>query len=156
MPKVNSKRRKANNDSSSLYQTSIFSSTFRATPVDFGGLFITIQGRGSREAKAIVVPGHLFGNMDGLLPNGLGTRYRLIPERLLSQTLWQLFERVKELDQDKIAQLTGNEVIMVFQSSTSAHEAMVKAAKRAVSVVLGNADVTEEELIRHLQVQERY
>ena len=58
---------------------------------------------------------------------------------------------VEALDQSKIAQLTANKGVMWHLNLPLAahfggvHETMIKAAKRAVNAVLGNADVTDEE-----------
>ena len=59
---------------------------------------------------------------------------------------------VEALDQSKIAQSTANKGVMWHFNPSLAphfagvHETMIKAAKRAVNAVLGNADVTDEEL----------
>ena len=50
---------------------------------------------------------------------------------------------------------------MALQSATSTtlrgvHETMIKAAKRAVNAVLGNADVTDEELTTAFTGAEAY
>ena len=64
----------------------------------------------------------------------------------------ELRELVAALDQSKIEQSTANKGIMWHFNSPLAphfggvHETMIKAAKRAVNAVLGNAGVTDEEL----------
>ena len=60
---------------------------------------------------------------------------------------------VKELDQDKIVKSTANQGIKwKFNPPNAphfggAHEIMIKGAKRAVFAILGNVDITDEELI---------
>ena len=60
---------------------------------------------------------------------------------------------VKELDQDKIAKSTTNQGIKwKFNPPHAphfggAHAIMIKGAKRAVYAILGNTDVTDEELM---------
>ena len=60
---------------------------------------------------------------------------------------------VKELDQDKIVKSTANQGIKSkFNPSHvphfgGAHEIMIKGAKRVVCAILGNADITDEELM---------
>ena len=64
----------------------------------------------------------------------------------------ELREFVQALDQSKIAQSSANKELMWHFNPPLAphfggvHETMIKAAKRAVNAVLGNADVTDEEL----------
>ena len=64
----------------------------------------------------------------------------------------ELREFVQSLDQSKIAQSSANKGVMwhfnppLTPHFGGVHETMIKAAKRAVNAVLGNADVTDEEL----------
>ena len=64
----------------------------------------------------------------------------------------ELRELVEALDQSKIAESTANKGVMWHFKPPLApyfggvHETMIKAAKRAVNAVLGNADVTDEGL----------
>ena len=64
----------------------------------------------------------------------------------------ELHELLEALDHSKIAQSTTNKgVIWHFNAPLApqfggVHETMFKAAKRAVNAVLGNTDVTDEEL----------
>ena len=63
-----------------------------------------------------------------------------------------LSDLVKELDQEKIPKSTANQGIKwKFNPPRAshfggAHEIMIKGAKRAVYAILGNADITDEEL----------
>ena len=64
-----------------------------------------------------------------------------------------LSDLVKELDQDKIAKSIANQGIKWKFNPPHAphfggvHEIMIKGAKRAVYAILGNADITDEELM---------
>ena len=64
----------------------------------------------------------------------------------------ELRELVEVLDQDRISASTANQgVILHFNPPLAlhfggVHETMIKAAKRAVEAILGNADITDEEL----------
>ena len=95
----------------------------------------------------------------------LNTFYRMVNRRGLPREILSdngtnfvaaekgLQELVAVLDREKIAQATANKgVIWQFNPPHAphvggVHETMIKAAKRAVDVVLGNADVTDEELV---------
>ena len=65
----------------------------------------------------------------------------------------ELKELVEKLDQDKICQRTANQgVTWIFNPPQAphfggAHEIMIKAAKKAIHAVLGEANVTDEELM---------
>ncbi|XP_068680566.1 uncharacterized protein [Montipora foliosa] len=65
----------------------------------------------------------------------------------------ELSDLVKELDQDKIVKSTANQGIKwKFNPPHAphfggAHEIMMKGAKRAVYAILGNAEITDEELM---------
>ena len=49
---------------------------FAQVSVDYGGPFITVQGRGIKTArKTLVVPVHLFGMQSGAFGDGLWPRY---------------------------------------------------------------------------------
>ena len=64
----------------------------------------------------------------------------------------ELRKLVEVLNQSKIAQSTANKGVMwnfnppLAPHFGGVHETMIKAAKRATNAVLGNADVTDEEL----------
>lgn len=60
---------------------------------------------------------------------------------------------VRALDKTKIQQSATNKGIKKYFNPPLAshfhgvHESMIKVAKRAISAILGNADITDEELI---------
>ena len=64
----------------------------------------------------------------------------------------ELCDLVKELDQEKITKSTANQGINwkfnppLAPHFGGVHESMIKAAKRAIHAILGNADITDEEL----------
>ena len=65
----------------------------------------------------------------------------------------ELRELVEQLDQSKIQESTVNHGIMwqfnlpLAPHFGGAHETMIKSAKRAINAILGNADLTDQELI---------
>jgi len=65
----------------------------------------------------------------------------------------ELSELVKQLDQDKIRSSAANKGIEwkfnppLAPHFGGAHESMIKSAKRAINAILGNADLTDEELV---------
>ena len=65
----------------------------------------------------------------------------------------ELSDLVKELDQRRIAKSTGNQGIKLKFNPPhaphfgGAHEIMIQGAKRAVYAIVGNADISNEELI---------
>ena len=140
---------------------------FAQTAVDFGGPFVTIQGRRSRRQKRYF---RLFSCLATRavhleLPFGLDTDsflnafYQMVDRRGLPRKMLsdngtnfvaaerELRESVEALDQSKIAQSTSKKGVMWHFNPPRAphfggvHETMIKAAKRAL-----NADVTHEEL----------
>ena len=74
----------------------------------------------------------------------------------------ELSDLVKQLDQDKIAKSTANQGIKwKFNPPHAphfggAHEIMIKGAKRAVYAILGNADITDEELMTAFTGRRRF
>ena len=68
----------------------------------------------------------------------------------------ELRELVEKLIQNKITQSVANNGVTCYFNPPQtphfggAHETMIKAAKRAVRTILGNADVTDEELMTAL------
>ena len=145
---------------------------FAQTAVDFGGPFVTIQGRRSRRQKRYLclctcLPTravHLEMAFGIDTDSFLNAFYRMANRRELPREMLsvngtnfvaaerELRELVEALDQSKIAQSTANKGVMWHFNPPLAphfggvHEAMIKAAKRAVNAVLGNADVTDEKL----------
>ena len=95
----------------------------------------------------------------------LNTFYRMVnrrgrPKEMLSDNGGnfvggnkELSDLVKELDQDKIVKSTANQGIKWkfnpphARHFGGAHEIKTKVAKRAVYAILGNADITDEELM---------
>ena len=145
---------------------------FAQTAVDFGGPFVTIQGRRSRRQKRYLClftclatrAVHLEMAFGLDTDSFLNSFYRMVNRRGLSREMLsdngtnfvaaerELREFVQALDQSKIAQSSANKGVMWHFNPPLAphfggvHETMIKAAKRAVNAVLGNADVTDEEL----------
>ncbi|XP_031553331.1 uncharacterized protein LOC116290441 [Actinia tenebrosa] len=140
---------------------------FARTAVDFGGPFITIQGRGQRRAKRYLC---LFTCLTSRAVHleiafGLDTDsflnafYRMasrrgLPEEMISDNGTnfvgadrELRELVEKLDKNKIASSTANRGVKWHFNPPLAphfggvHETMIKAAKRGICDILGNADV---------------
>ena len=145
---------------------------FAQTAVDYGGPFITIQGRGKRRQKRYL---SLFTCLStravhleiayGLDTDSfLNSFYRMasrrgLPDEVISDNGGnfvganrELKELVQQLDIRKIQVSTANQAIKWHFNPPYAphfggvHETMIKAAKRAVYAILGNADITDEEL----------
>ena len=146
---------------------------FARTVVDFGGPFITMQGRGKRRAKRYLC---LFTCLTSRavhleIAYGLDTdsflnafcrmaSRRGLPEEMISDNGTnvvganrELQELVEKLDKNKIASSTANRGVKWYFNPPLAphfggvHETMIKAAKKAIYGILGNADVTDEELM---------
>ena len=148
---------------------------FAQTAVDFaGGPFITIQGGGFRRQKRYLClfaclatrAVHLEMAFGLDTDSFLNAFYRMVNRRGLPREMLsdngtnfvaaerELRELVAVLDREKIAQSTANKGVIWHFNPPHAphfggvHETMIKAAKRAVNAVLGNADVTDEQLVR--------
>ena len=144
---------------------------FAQTAVDFGESFVTIQGRSRRQKRYLCLFTCLATRAVHLeMAFGLDTDsflnafYRMVNQRGLPREMLsdnaanfvtaerELRELVEALDQSKIAQSTANKGVMWHLNPPLAphfggvHETMIKAAKWAVNAVVGNADVTDEEL----------
>ena len=143
---------------------------FDQTAVDFAGPFITIQGRGKKRLKRwlcvftclSVRAVHLemaWGLDTDTFLNAF-TRRRGVPKDVVSDcgtnfvgAVNELKELYNQLDKEKIQHATADkEDKWLFNPPAGphfggAHEIMVKSAKRAIYGVLGNNDVTDEELI---------
>ena len=146
---------------------------FVHTSVDYAGPFLTNQGRGRCRVKRYLC---LFTCMSVRavhleLAYGLDTDsflnafYRFAyrrgyPETMTSDNGWnfiganrELQELVTKLDQQKITKSSVSHGIeWNFNPPTASHfggvfEIMIKAAKKSVYGILGNADVTDEELM---------
>ena len=146
---------------------------FACTAVDFGGPFITIHGREKRRVKRYLC---LFTCLTSRavhleIAYGLDTdsflnafcrmaSRRGLPEEMISDNGTnvvganrELQELVEKLDKNKIASSTANRGLKWHLNSPLAphfggvHETMIKAAKKAIYGILGNADVTDEELM---------
>ena len=145
---------------------------FAQTAIDYGGPFITVQGRGKRRQKRYL---SLFTCLStravhleiayGLDTDSfLNSFYRMasrrgLPDEVISDNGGnfvganrELKELVQQLDIRKIQVSTANQAIKWHFNPPYAphfggvHETMIKAAKRAVYAILGNADITDEEL----------
>ena len=146
---------------------------FARIAVDYAGPFLTIQGRGRARQKRYLClftcllcrAVHLeisFGlDTDSFLNcfNRMVNR-RGVPLEVLSDNAGnfvaankELKELVSKLDNKQIQRVSANRgVKWNFTPPLSphfggVHETMIKAAKRAMNAVIGNADITDEELI---------
>ena len=146
---------------------------FDHTAVDFGGPFITIMGRRPRRQKRYLClftclasrAVHLEMAYALDTDSFLNAFYRMtnrrrLPKEMLSDngsnfigTNKELQELVRQLDQERITKSTANKGAKwhfnppLASHFGGAHEAMIKAAKRAVYMILGDADITDEELM---------
>ncbi|XP_028413247.1 uncharacterized protein LOC114536094 [Dendronephthya gigantea] len=150
--------------------------TYRAfdqAAVDYAGPIQTIQGRGKKRLKRWLCVFtctatraiHLevaFGLDTDSFLNAFErfTSRRGIPSEIISDNgtnfvgaVSELKELANKLDKEKIQRFTAHKnVKWVFNPPAAPHfggvfESMVKTAKRALYAVLGNSDVTDEELI---------
>ncbi|KAK3108760.1 hypothetical protein FSP39_015041 [Pinctada imbricata] len=146
---------------------------FARCAVDYGGPFVTVQGRGKRREKHYL---WLFTCLStravhlevafGLDTDSfLNAFFRMVNRRGLPLEIMsdngtnfiganrELRDLVKQLDGDKTAQQTSNRGIKWHFNPPLAphfggvHETMIKAAKRAIHAILQKADVSDEELI---------
>ena len=146
---------------------------FARTAVVYGGPFLTIQGRGKQRAKRYLClftcltsrAVHLevaFGLDTDSFLNALYwmTNRRGLPQEMISDNgtnfvgaNQELRELVKSLDKDKIKRSAANKGIKwhfnppLVPHFGRVYKIMIKAAKRAIYAILGNADVSDEELI---------
>ena len=149
--------------------------TYRAfdqTAVDYAGPFTTIQGRGRQHLKRWLCvftclatwAVHLevaWGLDTDRFLNAL-TRFtsrRGVPKEMISDSgtnfgaVNELKELVDQLDKERIQRTTANKGIKWKFNPAGGphfggvHEIIVKAAKKAIYAVLGNSDITDEELI---------
>lgn len=147
---------------------------FTRTAVDFGGPFVTVQGRGKQRQKRYLC---LFTCLASRAVHlevayGLDTDsflrafYRMcnrrgVPEEMISDNGTNFVGANQELREltDKMFQnsklkenLISQGIKWSFNPPLAPHfggvfETMIKAAKRAILAILGNADVTDEELM---------
>lgn len=146
---------------------------FAHTAVDFAGPFTTIQGRGKRRQKRYLClftclasrAVHLEVAFGLDTSSFLNAFYRMVSRRGLPVKMSsdngtnfvganrELKELVSLLDKDNIVQSTANKGVQWHFNPPLAphfggvHEIMIKAAKRAIYAIIGNADVTDEELM---------
>ena len=145
---------------------------FTNCATDFGGPYMTIQGRGRTRTKRylclfLCLQTHcchleMATSLDtGSFMNAFTrmTARRGWPKMMLSDngTNFVAADReirglVAQLDQDQIRRSTANEGVELHWNPPAAphfggvFESMIKAEKRAISAILTNADVTDEEL----------
>ena len=146
---------------------------FAQTAVDYGGPFITVQGRRTRRQKRYLCLFTCSATREAHLKMAyaldtdsfLNAFYRMVNRRGLPKEMLsdnggnfvgghkELSDLVKELDQDKIVKSTANQGIKwKFNPPHAphfggAHEIIIKGAKPAIYAILGNADITDEELM---------
>ena len=146
---------------------------FSRVAVDFGGPFTTMQGRGKKRLKRYLClftcllsrAVHLemaYGLDTDAFLNAFYrmTSRRGLPVEMLSDNgsnfvgaERELRELLEALDKEKIKQSGADRGIKWTFNPPLAphfggvHESMIKSAKRAIKAVLGNANVTDEELM---------
>ena len=147
---------------------------FTRTAVDYGGPFVTIQGRGKQRQKRYLC---LFTCLASRAVHlevayGLDTdsflrafcrmcNRRGVPEEMISdngtnfvganQELRELINHVFQSNKLKES-LVCQKIKWTFNPPSAPHfggvfETMIKAAKRAILAILGNADINDEELV---------
>ena len=146
------------------------------TAVNFGGPYITVQGRGkSRQKRYLCLFTCLATRAVHLeVAFGLDTSsflnafYRMVNRRGLPEEIYsdnatnfkaadkELKALLLQLDEDKIKESTSNKGIVwhftppLAPHFGGAHESLIKSAKKALNAILGNADITDEELMTAL------
>ena len=135
---------------------------FSRVSIDYGGPFITIQGRGRKRAKRYLC---LFTCLlSRAVHSFLNAFYRMTSRRGLPQEVisdngtnfvganTELKELISKLDKSKIEKSAANNGIKWHFNPPlgphfgGVHETMIKAAKRAIYGILSKADITDEEL----------
>lgn len=155
----------------SRLQTSL--RAFTRTAVDFGGPYVTVQGRGKCRQKRYLClftclatrAVHLEVAYGLDTDSFLNAFYRMTSRRGLPEEMYsdnatnfraadkELNMLVLQLDQEKIKESISNKgVVWHFNPPLAphfggAHESMIKSAKRAIHAILGNADISDEELL---------
>ncbi|XP_067667338.1 uncharacterized protein [Haliotis asinina] len=146
---------------------------FDQTGVDFAGPFMTIQGRGKQRVKrylclfTCLATRAVHLEMAYCLDSDsfLNAFYRMVNRRGLPSVVVsdngtnftgavkELKLLVDQLDRNHIqSSLANRGVVWKFNPPYAPHfggsfEAMIKASKRAIYAILGNSDITDEELI---------
>ena len=146
---------------------------FSTVSVDYGGPFITIQGRARKRAKRYFClftcllsrSVHLEMAYSLDTDSFLNASYRMTSRRGLPQEVMsdngtnfvgantELKELISKLDKSKIEKsATNNGIKWHFNPSLDPHfggvyETMIKAAKRAIYGILSKADIADEELL---------
>jgi len=147
---------------------------FTRSAVDFAGPFITIQGRGKQREKRYLClftclasrAVHLEIAFGLDVDSFLSAFYRMInrrglPEEIISDNgtnfvgaekeLRRLTNRIVE-DRKFVSTMTSKNIKWTFNPPYAPHfggvfETMIKAAKKAIVAILGNSNVTDEELM---------
>ena len=147
--------------------------SFNRISIDFGGPFITVQGRGKRRVKSWLClftclpsrPVHFemaYGlDTDSFLrcltrkASRRGYTQEIVSDRgtnFIGEAR-ELQELVNQLDNNKIQERSVDQGIKwkfnppLAPHFGGAHEIMIKAAKKAIYAILNNADVNDEELL---------
>ena len=146
---------------------------FAHTAVDYGGPFVTVQGRGKHRMKRYLClftclatrAVHLEMAFSLDTDSFLNAFYRMVSRRGLPRIVIsdngsnfigaerELRELVEQLDKEKIMRSTANQGIKWKYIPPAAphfggvHESMIKAAKKSLKVILGNAEIKDEELM---------
>ena len=144
---------------------------FSKVSVDYGGPFITIQGRGRKRAKRYLClftcllsrAVHLEMAYSPDTDSFLNAFYRMTSRRGLPQEVMsdngtnfvgantELKELISKLDKSKIGKSAANNRIKWHFNPPlgphfgGVHETMIKAAKRAIYGILSTADITDDE-----------
>ena len=146
---------------------------FTRTSVDFGGPFITIQGRGKRREKRYLClftclatrAVHLEIAFGLTTDSFLNAFYRMANRRGLPDEVYsdngtnfigadrELQALLSQVDNHKIQESVANKGVKWHYNPPlaphfgGAHESMVKSAKKAIKAILGQADINDEELM---------
>ena len=146
---------------------------FTRTSVDFGGPFITIQGRGKRREKRYLClftclatrAVHLEIAFGLTTDSFLNAFYRMANRRGLPDEVYsdngtnfigadrELQALLSQVDNHKIQESVANKGVKwhfnppLAPHFGGAHESMVKSAKKAIKAILGQADINDEELM---------
>ena len=145
---------------------------FVRSAVDFAGPFVTVQGRGKRREKRYLClftclatrAVHLEMAYGLDTDSFLNAFYRMASRRGLPKEMYsdngtnfkgpdaELKSLVRELDENKIYQSIANKGVTWHFNPPLAphfggvHGTMIKSAKKAITAILGKADINNEEL----------